>query len=58
MADLLIFTPDKRSHRNKLEDLLKGLLENVLKISPEKCQLFKRELQYMGNVFIKGKGCL
>ena len=40
----------------KLEDLLKALLENGLKISPKKCQLFKTELQYMGNtIFIKVK---
>ena len=25
--DLLVFTPDKRSHRKKLEDLLKALLQ-------------------------------
>ena len=40
----------------KLEDLLKALLKNVLKISPRKCQLFKKELQYMGNtIFIQEK---
>ena len=39
---------------DKLEDLLKALRKNVLKISPKKCQLFKTELQYMGNtIFIK-----
>ena len=33
----------------KLEDLLKALLKNGLKISPKKCQFFRKELQYMGN---------
>ena len=28
MDDLLLFTPSKRSHRDKLEDLLKALLKN------------------------------
>ena len=32
----------------KLKDLLKTLLKNGLKIS-QKCQLFRKELQYMGN---------
>ena len=41
MDDLLLFTPSKNSHMNKLEDLLKALLKNGLKISPKKCQLFK-----------------
>ena len=35
---------------------MKTLLKNGLKISPKKCQLFKKELQYMGNViFIKDR---
>ena len=56
MDDLLLFTPSKNSHMNKLEDLLKVLLENGLKISPKKCQLFKTSLQYMGNeIFIENK---
>ena len=40
MDDLLLFTPTKKSHIAKLEDLLKALLKNGLKISPKKCQLF------------------
>ena len=55
MDDLLLFTPTKTSHFAKLEDLLKALHKNGLKISPKKCQLFKTE-QYMGNtIFIKDK---
>ena len=56
MDDLILFTSSKESHINKLEDLLKALLKNGLKISPKKCQLFKRSLQYMGNeIFIDNK---
>ena len=55
MDDLLLFTPSKQMHMRKLEDLLKALLKNGLKIS-KKCQLFKTELQYIGNtIFIQGK---
>ena len=33
-----------------------ALLKNGLKISPKKCQLFRTELQYMGNtIFIKDR---
>ena len=54
MDDLLLFMPSKKVHLAKLEDLLKALRKNGLKISPKKCQLFKTELQYMGNtIFIK-----
>ena len=56
MDDLLPFTPSKESHMNKLEDLLKVLLKNGLKILSKKCQLFKTNLQYMGNeIFIQSK---
>ena len=37
MDNLLLFTPSKGSHMDKLEDLLKALLINGLKISPKKC---------------------
>ena len=54
MDDLLLFMPSKKAHLAKLEDLLKALRKNGLKISPKKCQLFWTELQYMGNtIFIK-----
>ena len=54
MDDLLLFTPSKSSHFDKLEDLLRAFRKNGLKISPKKCQLFKIELLYMGNtIFIR-----
>ena len=57
MDDLLLFTPSKKAHMAKLEELLKALLKNGLKVTPKRCQLFKTELQYMGNsIFIKDKG--
>ena len=56
MDDLILFTPSREAHMNKLEDLLKALLKNGLKISPKKCQLFRTSLQYMGNeIFIENK---
>ena len=60
MDDLLLFTPHKKSHKGNLEDLLKALLKNGLKISPKTCQLFKKELQCMGNtIFMQvNKACV
>ena len=56
MDDLLLFMPNKQTHFEKLTDLLRALCKNSLKISPKKCQLFKTELQYMGNtIFIREK---
>ena len=56
MDDLILFTPSKESHINKLEAILSTLLSNGLKVSPKKCQLFTTSLQYMGNeIFIEKK---
>ena len=56
MDDLLLFTASKKAPIAKLEDLLKALRKNELKISPKKFQLFRMELLYMGNtVFIKDR---
>ena len=35
MDDLLLFSPTKKAHMAKLEDLLQVLLKNGLKISPK-----------------------
>ena len=54
MDDLLLFTPLKGPHMVKLEDLLKVLLKNRLKVFPKKFQLCRTELQYLGNtIFIR-----
>ena len=56
MDDLLLFIPSKGLHMEKLEDLLKALLKNGLKISPKKFPLVRTNLQYMGNeIFIQSK---
>ena len=56
MDDLLLFTPSKCFHTAELEDLLKGLVKNGLKISPKKCQLFRTNLQHMDStIFMKDK---
>ena len=52
MDNLLLFMPSKKGHIAKLEDLLKALRKNGLKISPKKCQLLGQncniwEIQYL-----------
>ena len=56
MDDLLLLTPSKIVHIAKLEDILKALRKNVLKICPKKCHLFKTELQFIENtIFINDR---
>ena len=52
MDNLLLFTPRKKAHMAKLEDLLKALLKNRLKILPKKCSYLRQnyntwEIQYL-----------
>ena len=57
MDDLLLFTPSKESTYSKIRGSFKALRKNGLKISLKKYQLFRTELQYMGNIiFIKDRG--
>ena len=42
MDDLLLFTPSKEAHYYKLEELLKALCKNGLKISPKKSSCLKQ----------------
>ena len=50
MDDLLIHST-KVAHWKLLEQLLKSMCKNGLRFSPEKCQLFKTQLTYIGNEF-------
>ena len=50
MDDLLVHGL-KENHLNRLETLFKAMTKHGLKLSPKKCQLFRKHLVYMGNVF-------
>ena len=54
MDDFLIHST-KVDHWKLLEQLLKSLCKNGLRLSPKKCQLFKTNLTYMGNEFTINK---
>ena len=54
MDDLLIHST-KMAHWKLLEQLLKSMCKNGLRLSPKKCQLFKTKLTYMGNEFTINK---
>ena len=41
MDDLLLFTPSRKAHIAKLEDLLEALRKNGLKISPKEMSIIQ-----------------
>ena len=56
MDDLLLFTPSKDSHMNKLEDLLKALLKNGLKNITKEMSIIQDQHTIMGNeIFIQNR---
>ena len=50
MDDLMIYS-SKLAHLELLEDLLRAMIKNGLKLSSKKCQLSRTTFTYMGNDF-------
>ena len=51
MDDCLVHSK-KNDHLGHLIDLFRALIRNGLKISPKKCQLFRKKLVYMGHTLL------
>ena len=54
MDDLLLHST-KTAHWKLLEQIFQSMCKNGLKSSPNKCQLFRTKLTYMGNKFVINK---
>ena len=55
LDDIVIFSKDLASHLKGLEAVFQKLEEAGLKLKPSKCELFQRQLAYLGHV-ISAKG--
>ena len=53
--DIVIFSKDLASHLKRLEAFFWKLEKAGLKLKPPKCELFQRQLAYLGHV-ISAKG--
>ena len=49
LDDTIIHSPDLDSHLQSLEKVLIAHLKAGLKLQPSKCQLFRREIDYLGH---------
>ena len=55
--DIIVYSKDKQSHQQHLEQIFETLVAHGLKISPKKCALFRNSVVYMGHsVFINAEG--
>ena len=50
LDDIVIFSKDLASHLKRLEAVFQKLEEAGLKLKPSKCELFQRQLAYLGHV--------
>ena len=55
LDDIVIFSKDQDSHLKRLKAVFRKLEEAGLKLKPSKCELFWRQLAYLGHV-ISAKG--
>ena len=55
LDDIVIFSKDLASHLERLEAVFQKLEKAGLKLKPSKCELFQRQLAYLGHV-ISAKG--
>ena len=55
LDDILIFSPDNKTHLEHLELVFQRLREADLKVKASKCNFFKKHIQYLGHL-ISGEG--
>ena len=58
LDDLLVFSPDLKSHIQHLSTVLERLRSKGLKLKPTKCHLFKHQIKYLGNIFSMQGYCM
>lgn len=50
MDDIIIYGQNLMDHNNKLEDILRILRANNLKVQTEKCHFLRKEIQFLGHI--------
>lgn len=48
--DIVIFSPDEKSHANHISKVFETLAKANMKVQVDKCQFFKKEIEYLGFV--------
>lgn len=49
LDDILVYGKDKEEHNNRLEEVFRRIQLAGLRINPEKCNLYKEELTFLGH---------
>lgn len=54
LDDVIVYSPDFKSHLNHLEAVFQRLSDHGLKLQPGKCRLFQQGVKYLGHVVSRG----
>lgn len=49
LDDIIVFSPDFQTHLHHLENVFRTMERYGLKLRPDKCQLFQKEVQFLGH---------
>ncbi|KAG1925888.1 hypothetical protein F2P79_025232 [Pimephales promelas] len=49
LDDVIVFSPDFHTHMHHLEGVFRAMEKYGLKLRPEKCQLLRKEVQFLGH---------
>ena len=55
LDDILVYGEDENEHNKRLEEVFRRIQQAGLKINPEKCELYKKELTFLGHT-VSGRG--
>ena len=50
LDDVIIFSPDIPTHIERLDKVMRKLSTSGLRVEPNKCQLFKKEVRFLGHL--------
>lgn len=53
LDDVIVYSPCFNSHLRHLEEVFEKLHQHGLKLQPQKCHLFRKEVKYLGHVVSK-----